>query len=159
MLLELQSKLNCPMAMRFKKLVDEAFTILSLVGVPMLAGVVLYWVLESPSHNTVKSKAKVYLSATKGETKNLNPNIEVLVDTPLVTYRISLKDGLGNIVYQYPAMQVKSVADDDSHSGILLTVPHSIQSGTYEVVADIEYPTNPLKSGKVRVEMAYLTIQ
>lgn len=137
-----------------KELLDGLFTLASLICVPALSGMGLIWAVAPATELKVSGPAYV-VSASAGEETAVPIPWSANNATPL-TYKIYLmKDE--DIVEDYP-----EVVTNSNHSpefgNLMFRIPQRVPTGTYQLVADITYIQNPLKTGIIRIELAQVQV-
>lgn len=144
---------------KIKVACDGLFTLASLIAVPAMVGTVIYWVAEPGTSASVKSSDRQSISATRGETTTIKPKVSMVVANKVVSYTVRLIDSKGEIAYEYPTTKVDADFDPEDKGAVMLKVPPNIPKGSYDLVVDMEYPKNPLKSNKLQIEMAHLNVE
>ncbi len=144
---------------KIKAIFDGAFTLFSLIAVPGMVVTTMFWVFEPAGSASVKSSSKTSIMATRGETAKIKPSVSMKIENKVVSYTVKLLDNKGEVVYEYPTTKVDSDYDPEEQGAVMLKIPPHIPKGSYDLVVDMEYPKNPLKSNKLQVEMAHLNVE
>lgn len=140
-----------------KAYLDGIWTIASLVCVPSLVGITGYWALGDGGIAQVTSKSHTQVYAVAGETKSIKPDVKLSLESNRVVYKMRLVNVEGKTVYTYP--EVLAEGDKPPEFGdMLIQVPSEVPTGVYQLVADVSYPRNPLKTNSLQVELAKINV-
>lgn len=143
-----------PHVKKFIKRGDHLFSIASLISLPVLIALCVYWYYErAPLHNIANTST---LIVTAGETTHLNTYYTVSFSSSRALYSMWLEDSKGRMVYEYKPTEVKSSSFTFGNQNI--TFPPQLAAGKYSLRAELQYPLNPFKTATVSAELVRIEV-
>jgi len=136
---------------KIKLYLDTLWLVGSMLAVPGLIGVTVYWLTGAGSSASVSS-SPASVRANPGDVTKIKSYLTVTTSARTI-YRLTLVDAQGKTVCVYPDMEPTNL-DTPEFGNILIRVPDTLSQGSYHLFADIVYAVNPLKSNIVRVKVA-----
>lgn len=128
---------------------DALWGVAAVCGAPCLMLAAGYWASGGGDGLSVASRLQ-QLTAIRGQTSTVHPDLEVQTSSSKVVYRIRLVDKQGRTVYVYPEVESSSVGNT------VIQIPDV--PGDYEIYTDITYAKNPIKNETLRVKTAKLSV-
>lgn len=133
---------------------DKLFSIASLLCVPLLLGLCLYWYYErAPLH---KLDNPVNMVVSPGETTHLGSFYTISFSANKALYSMWISDVKGRMVYEYKPQWVTASSFTFGNQNI--TVPVQLAPGKYSLHAELQYPLNPFKNATVSAELVHLEV-
>lgn len=139
-----------------KTFANHGFSVISMVTVPAIAGMAIYWGLQNPSHIKVMASSNFAVNAQAGSITRVSSQVRMQAVGHQVAYRLKLVDDTGDVKYTYPNVVIGD--DQLKLDEVKIKLPDTIQPGAYSLVADMEYLINPIKSNSMQIELAHIEI-
>jgi len=151
---EMQTLLQKPKIKNMIRGGDKLFSIVSILSVPVLLSVCLYWYYErEPLH---KLENPVEMVVSPGETTHLDSFYTVSFDANRALYSMWIEDSRGRMVYEYQPQWVSKSSFTFGNQNI--TVPLQLAPGKYSLRGELQYPLNPFKTATVSAELVHLEV-
>jgi hypothetical protein len=133
---------------------DHLFSIASLVSLPVLVALCVYWYYERAPLHDIASTSTMVVQA--GETTHLNTYYTVSFSSSRALYSMWLEDSKGRTVYQYKPLEIRNSSCTFGNQNI--TFPHQLAPGKYSLRAELQYPLNPFKTATVSANLVNLDV-
>lgn len=135
------------------KVLDRILSLLSLVAIPLLVSVTIFWMVDRSPTQEIQSEK--IIEATGGTVIDVSSPVAFHVQARKAEYQIYIRDRKGDAVYVYPE---HTVQDSKLNLGDLkIDIPH-LAYGQYTVHAQLVYWFNPFKDGRADFELAKLVV-
>ena len=138
---------------RTRVYLEHLWGLISMVYVIGLVAICGYWALDISDTQHFEN-SRLYLSVRAGDTTEITSNVVIATSSTQVAYTLNLVDAGGTVVHVWPMLKSRS----DVRFKQSVKVPTEVPKGEYRVMAEIQYPQNPILTRMVEVELARLVI-
>ena len=133
---------------------DKLFSIVSLLSLPLLISLCVYWHYEREPLHDLESPVEMVVSP--GETTHLASFYTVSFDANRALYSMWIEDSRGRMVYEYQPQWVSKSSFTFGNQNIV--VPLQLAPGKYRLRGELQYPLNPFKTATVSAELVHLDV-
>jgi hypothetical protein len=133
---------------------DHLFSITSLISLPVLLVLCVYWYYERAPLRNIECSSTLVVQA--GETAHLDTYYTVSFSSGRALYSMWLEDSKGRMVYEYKPVKVRDSSFTFGNQNI--TLPQQLAPGKYSLHAELQYPLNPFKTATVSADLANLEV-